>query len=140
MKFSSKEYWSGLPFPPPGHLPDPRIAPTSPALAGGFFTTEPRGKPTFQCSLEFLWTHALQKESWVSPAMLLILYVVEGVCSHDEQSLTWPFSHQTVAWRCWPCSGYQRPRPGSARAGPAERTAASVTGSTRRMSLRSLRR
>ena len=40
-----KEYWSGLPFPPPRDLPDPGIEPTSPALAGRFFTTEPPGKP-----------------------------------------------------------------------------------------------
>ena len=32
-----KEYWSGLPFPPPGALPDPGIEPMSPALAGRFF-------------------------------------------------------------------------------------------------------
>ena len=44
MEFSRQEYWSGLPFPSPGDLPDPRIKPVSfafPALAGGFFTTEP---------------------------------------------------------------------------------------------------
>ena len=39
--FSRQEYWSGLPFPLPGDLPDPGIEPWSPALAGGFFTTEP---------------------------------------------------------------------------------------------------
>ena len=42
MGFSRQEYWSGLPFPPPGDLPDPGIELTSPvsvALAGGFFTT-----------------------------------------------------------------------------------------------------
>ena len=42
MGFSRQEYWSGLPFPPPGDLPDPGIKPVSlvsPALAGGFFTT-----------------------------------------------------------------------------------------------------
>ena len=42
MGFSRQEYWTGLQFPPPGDLPDPRIEPTSlasPALAGGFFTT-----------------------------------------------------------------------------------------------------
>ena len=42
MGFSTQEYWSGLPFPPPGHLPDLGIEPTSfmsPALKGGFFTT-----------------------------------------------------------------------------------------------------
>ena len=44
MKFSRKEYWSGLPFPSPGDLPDPEIEPVSPALAGGFFTSEPTGK------------------------------------------------------------------------------------------------
>ena len=38
MGFSRQEYWSGLPFPSPGDLPDPGIEPTSPALAGGFFT------------------------------------------------------------------------------------------------------
>ena len=35
--FSRQEYWSGLPFPPPGDLPDPGIEPSAPALAGGFF-------------------------------------------------------------------------------------------------------
>ena len=40
-----QEYWSGLPFPFPGDLPDPGIKPKSPALAGRFFTTEPPGKP-----------------------------------------------------------------------------------------------
>ena len=42
MEFSRQEYWSGLPFPSPEDLPDPRIKPaslTSPALAGRFFTT-----------------------------------------------------------------------------------------------------
>ena len=35
-----------LPFPSPGNLPDPGIKPISPALAGGFLTTEPPGKPS----------------------------------------------------------------------------------------------
>ena len=49
MGFSSQKYWSGLPFPSPGYLPNPGIKPTSlisPALADRFFTTEPPGKPT----------------------------------------------------------------------------------------------
>ena len=45
MGFARQEYWSGLPFPPPEDLPDPEIQPASPALAGGFFTTEPPRKP-----------------------------------------------------------------------------------------------
>ena len=46
MEFSRQVYWSGLPFPPAGDLPDPGIEPiplASPALSGGFFTTEPPG-------------------------------------------------------------------------------------------------
>ena len=42
VEFSRKEYWNGLPFPPPGDLPEPGIKPMSlmsPALAGGLFTT-----------------------------------------------------------------------------------------------------
>ena len=42
LGFSRQEYWSGLPCPPPGDLPDPGIEPKSltfPALAGGSFTT-----------------------------------------------------------------------------------------------------
>ena len=45
MEFFRQESWSGLPCPPPGDLPDPGIKPAPPALAGGFFTTEPPGKP-----------------------------------------------------------------------------------------------
>ena len=45
MGFSRQEYYSGLPFPSPGDLPHPGIELTSPSLAGGFFTTEPPGKP-----------------------------------------------------------------------------------------------
>ena len=48
MEFSRQEYWSGLPFPPPGYLPNPGMEPASlafRALAGRFFTTAPSGKP-----------------------------------------------------------------------------------------------
>ena len=51
MGFSIQEYWSGLPFPSPEDLSDPRIKPVSPELqvvsyiVGRFFTTEPSGIP-----------------------------------------------------------------------------------------------
>ena len=45
MGFPRQEYWSGLPCPLPGDLPDLGIKPQSPALAGGFFTTSTTGKP-----------------------------------------------------------------------------------------------
>ena len=47
MGFSRQEYWSGVPFHTPGHLPDPGIkpkTPVSPASADGFFTKAPPGK------------------------------------------------------------------------------------------------
>jgi len=44
MGFSRQEYWSRLPFPPPGDLSDSEIELVSLALAGGFFTTEQPGK------------------------------------------------------------------------------------------------
>ena len=45
LGFSRLEYWSGLLLSSPGHLPNPGIEPASPALTGGYFTTEPPGKP-----------------------------------------------------------------------------------------------
>ena len=48
MRFLRQEYWSGLPFTSPGDLPDPGVETVSPTLAGGFFTTEPAGKPQSQ--------------------------------------------------------------------------------------------
>ena len=45
MGFSRQEYWSGLPFPSPGDLPNPGIEPRSPTLEADALTSEPRGKP-----------------------------------------------------------------------------------------------
>ena len=44
MGFSRQEYWSGLPFPPPGDLPDPGIEPGSPALEADALPSEPPEK------------------------------------------------------------------------------------------------
>jgi len=44
MGFSKQEYWSGLPFPPPGYHPDPGVEDMSPAMADRFFTTAPSEK------------------------------------------------------------------------------------------------
>ena len=62
MEFSRREYWSMLPFPTPGGFPDPRIDPTplvSPALADGFFTAAPPGKPlhTYEGMCEDIHTY-----------------------------------------------------------------------------------
>ena len=45
MEFSRQEYWSGLPFPSPGDLPNTGIEPGSPALQADALQSEPPGKP-----------------------------------------------------------------------------------------------
>ena len=47
MGFSRQEYWSGLPFPSPGDLPDPGIEPRSPKLQADTLTSAPPGKPYY---------------------------------------------------------------------------------------------
>ena len=75
MELSRQEYWSVLPFLPPGNL-NPGIKPTSPALADAFFTTEPLGKPLilgyllhksafFTCKMSMIIPSTSQKY-WVS--------------------------------------------------------------------------
>ena len=44
--FSRQEYWSGLPCPPPGNLPNPGIEPRSPTLQADSLPSEPPGKPS----------------------------------------------------------------------------------------------
>ena len=44
MEFSKQEYWSGLPFPSPGELPDPAIEPRSPKFQANALPSEPPGK------------------------------------------------------------------------------------------------
>ena len=68
MGFPEQEYWNGLPFPSPGDLTNLGLKPMFPALAGGFFTAKPPGKPIFvfvqsvSCIQIFVtpWTAALQ--------------------------------------------------------------------------------
>ncbi|RJF55596.1 hypothetical protein D4Z76_09305, partial [Campylobacter coli] len=45
MEFSRQEYWSGLPFPSPGDLPDPGNDPRSPTSQADALPSEPPGKP-----------------------------------------------------------------------------------------------
>ena len=68
-EFFRQEYWSGLPFPSPGGLPDPGIklkSPASPALAGEFFTTAPPRKPEIECGEKY----KVQHSEWESPMTL----------------------------------------------------------------------
>ena len=75
MGFPRHEYGSGLPFPPPGDLPNPGTEPTSPVLADEFFTTEPPGTPML------IRVHSeRQGPLWVRPALTLA-GIAGGRCS-----------------------------------------------------------
>ena len=67
MGLSRQEYWSGLPFPSPGDLPNPGIEPRSPTLQVDSFPAEPPGKPknTGVGSLSLLqWIFPTQELNW----------------------------------------------------------------------------
>ena len=73
-ELSRQEYWSGLPFPSPD-LPHPGIEPTTPALAGGFFITEPPGKPP---------------QALLRPVLMISLGISSSLIAED----------QCTGWRC----------------------------------------
>ena len=107
-EFSNQEYWSGLSFPPPGDVPDSGIEPMSlalPALAGGFFTTVPPGKPK-EC-IQFSSVQSLSRvQLFVIPGITacqaslsitncwssLKLTSIESVCHPAISSSVVPFS------------------------------------------------
>ena len=107
MGFSRQEYWSGLPCPPRGDLPDPGIKPVSlmsPALAGGFFTTSATWEAPFShfSSVQLLnsvrlfvtpWTAARQASlSITNSRSLLKLMSIESVMPSNHLILSSPFS------------------------------------------------
>ena len=95
--FSRPEYWSELPSPPPGDLPDPATEPmslTPPALAGGFFTTELPGKP---CGDLFLNSTRLTQCRPSKPSRALTSRVFCRICSRRIRK--WPGSLLTSSCR-----------------------------------------
>ena len=72
LGFSRQEYWSGLPFPSPGELPDPGIKPGSPALQADALTSEPPGTVFNVLGLSFSLLNAL----WYSHEQLSNLTVL----------------------------------------------------------------
>ena len=75
MGFFKQEYWSGLPFPSPGDLPDPGIKTTSLALVGIFFTTELLG---------FLYLYLYLYNIYISVSIhtCIHMHVYMYVCVH----------------------------------------------------------
>ena len=53
MGFCRQEYWSGLPFSSAGDLPNPVIEPGSPTLQADSLPSEPPGKPSYMCTVDY---------------------------------------------------------------------------------------
>ena len=75
LGFFGQQYWSGLPFPTPGDLPNPGIKPVYPALAGEFFTTEPPGKLYISVSMVYHRILTIVSKLYSRTLLLSILYV-----------------------------------------------------------------
>ena len=106
MEFSMQEYWSSLPFPPPGHLPDPGINPTSLTLADGFFTTASPRKPLHHVTLSFLRSGNCSQELCSDPFPLGASYVEEEADSYHSGFLGEKPSHDRTVkkLRLWNCN------------------------------------
>ena len=117
MGFSRQEYWCGLPFLSPGHLPNPEIKPAFPALQVDSLPSEPPGKQgsgkkeTWQsCSQIWQWTKKvsditnIELERWKelfstikgskhSRSMLLEKYIGSDISLHSiENTKSWPYN------------------------------------------------
>ena len=94
MEFSRQDYWSGLPFPPPGDLPNPGIYSAFPALVDGFLTTEPPEKP-----------HLIGLRTKIE-ILVTLLPVIE--CPHVPQ-LLWASLAASI-WDTWArCLSWENP-------------------------------
>ena len=125
MRFPRQQYWSGLPCPLPGDLLDLGIELASPALAGGFFTTEPQGKhyPTPGLDIKNLFPR--RRKSWRRCREVKRSYcshmvcVCVCVCVMGEHEVWWqagksgeqrepgPFLNRALETAEWECSRVQ---------------------------------
>ena len=76
--FLKQKFWSGLPFPSPGDLPDPGMEPPAPALAGGFFTNELPRKLTFPCPHLVFTTLSCNDKVCLSSSPASLSFLGEG--------------------------------------------------------------
>ena len=102
MGLPRQAYWSGLPFPSLRKLSYPVIELTSPALAGGFFTTEPPGKPKHAVScMLFCNCSLLGWGSCHSAPNVLRLFILSGcqITSNAFFFINW-YRHMTFLLAC----------------------------------------
>ena len=123
MGFSRQEYWSGLPCPPPGDLPDPRSKSASlmsPALAGGFFTTSttwealdiiyPNVKHTYPLTQQFHFWKFNCTSVW-RPVCKNVWQRWGGI---HQRSLPLTPLYSSVSRGWWPSQGLHLPAPPAA--------------------------
>ena len=120
MGFPNQEYWSGLPFPPPGDLPDASIEPRSPALQADSLPSKPPGKPgnagpcfplqtrAYRMGVSFVWTTSLPRglpslRWWYSPSEDLMLPLKVWILCHGLPSFTCRILKSSV--QTCPCPG-----------------------------------
>ena len=92
MGFSKQEYWSGVPFPSPGYLPDPGIEPGSPTLQADALTSVPPGKLKEDRSGGKFGPLFRTPATWLTPPLLLAdsAHLSAGLCllvQHDFSTL-----------------------------------------------------
>ena len=126
MGFSRQEYWSVLPFPPPGDLPHPGVELVSPALAGRYFTTDPSGNPdglieiydNYNLSVLFIFFHVLfivssvtyrllcaflisySCQDWMTSCMFFLL-LSNMLIFLEAQRIFFKFCNTFQCWLCW---------------------------------------
>ena len=96
MGFPQQEPWSEMPFPSLGDIPDPGIKPTCPALAGGFFATEPPEKPI--CTFLHPWDFPGKRTGVGCHFLLQRIFPTQELnpgLLHCRQTL-YPLSHQGI--------------------------------------------
>ena len=82
MDFSRQEYWTGLPFPSPGDLPDPGIEPRSSAFQADNLTSEPPGK--FLCLL----FHLMLKIFFEARSLIILILGIRKLSLRETKSFS----------------------------------------------------
>ena len=87
-------YWSVLPLP----SPDPEIEPPTPILAGGFFTTEPPGKPLTRSSHQLPYYIMLYKKEIVHILLSDFIFLRTAILRHNSHTIRYTRLNHTIQW------------------------------------------
>ena len=104
MGFSRQKYWSGLPFPSPGDLPNPGIEPRSPASQAEALTSEPPGEHTQHHQLLEKCSSKLQSVIVLCNYITTLYYVI--IITLYVCTTSFPSIYLLMEFRLLPCFGY----------------------------------